>query len=226
MVAFKDYGRLSNLKINYLKSHILNVSVPDSRAQALKPYFAFTWAADKIKYLGIWLSSQGSHLFRDNFPPLLTLLQRDLANWNYPHISWLGRIAVIKMNVQPRLLYLLQTIPIDLPRAFLASLRSLVATYIWRGKRPRTSYQVLTRSGAAGGLALPNFSLYHQACHLQRVVEWSREGSVKLWRAVEQELVGRPMTVLPWLPLKVGRKLATFLAICGGNVRNMAPDSD
>uniref|UniRef100_A0A8C5Q5Y4 Reverse transcriptase domain-containing protein n=1 Tax=Leptobrachium leishanense TaxID=445787 RepID=A0A8C5Q5Y4_9ANUR len=208
MVAFRDYGRLTNLKINYLKSHILNVSVPDSRAQALKPYFAFTWAADKIKYLGIWLSSQSSHLFRDNFPPLLTLIQRDLANWNYPHISWLGRIAVIKMNVQPRLLYLLQTIPIDLPRAFLASLRSLVATYIWRGKRPRTSYQVLTRSRAAGGLALPNFSLYHQACHLQRVVEWSREGSVKLWRAVEQELVGRPMTVLPWLPLKVGRKLA------------------
>uniref|UniRef100_A0A8C5QKU6 Reverse transcriptase domain-containing protein n=1 Tax=Leptobrachium leishanense TaxID=445787 RepID=A0A8C5QKU6_9ANUR len=208
MTAFEEYGRLSNLKINFLKSNILNVTVPEPRAQALRPYFAFKWMTDKIKYLGIWLPSHHSRLYQDNFPPLLGALQRDLANWNYPHIAWLGRIAVVKMNVQPRLLYLMQTIPIDLPKAFFTSLRSMVATYIWRGKRPRLSYEVLTRSRAMGGLALPNFSLYHQACHLQRVVEWSREGSVKLWRAVEQELVGRPLTVLPWLTLREGRRLA------------------
>uniref|UniRef100_A0A8C5WJ93 Reverse transcriptase domain-containing protein n=1 Tax=Leptobrachium leishanense TaxID=445787 RepID=A0A8C5WJ93_9ANUR len=57
MAAFEEYGRLSNLKINFLKSHILNVSVPDPRAQAIKPHFAFTWAPTK---LNTWAS--GSRL--------------------------------------------------------------------------------------------------------------------------------------------------------------------
>uniref|UniRef100_A0A8C5R1N4 Reverse transcriptase domain-containing protein n=1 Tax=Leptobrachium leishanense TaxID=445787 RepID=A0A8C5R1N4_9ANUR len=208
MAAFVVYGQLSNLRINFSKSHIMNITIPDRRARALQPHFAFHWAADRIKYLGIWVSKQSSDLFQNNFRPLLRSFQRDLAAWDYPHVSWLGRIAVIKMNIQPRILYLMQTIPIMLPGSFLSLLRSIITKYIWRGRQPRLSFQVLTRSRADGGLALPNFSLYHRACHLQRVVEWTREGSTKLWKAVDQEILGVPIAVLPWLPRGQGGRLA------------------
>uniref|UniRef100_A0A8C5QL89 Reverse transcriptase domain-containing protein n=1 Tax=Leptobrachium leishanense TaxID=445787 RepID=A0A8C5QL89_9ANUR len=61
--AFHRYGLLSNLKINYAKSFILNVSLSTRRVSAHTPRFPFQWATSRIKYLGIWVTQIPSHMF-------------------------------------------------------------------------------------------------------------------------------------------------------------------
>uniref|UniRef100_A0A8C5M7Y9 Reverse transcriptase domain-containing protein n=1 Tax=Leptobrachium leishanense TaxID=445787 RepID=A0A8C5M7Y9_9ANUR len=171
--AFQRYDLLSNLKINYAKSFILNVSLSARRVSALNPHFPFQWATSRIKYLGIWVTQIPAHMFRDNFLPILDTFANDLGQWDYPHISWLGRVQVLKMNLLPRLLYLFQTIPTHIPSAYFRALRSLTTTYIWRGSRPRQSFTCLTLPKLEGGLAVPDFLLYYKSCHMVRVVEWA-----------------------------------------------------
>uniref|UniRef100_A0A8C0H6J8 Uncharacterized protein n=1 Tax=Chelonoidis abingdonii TaxID=106734 RepID=A0A8C0H6J8_CHEAB len=40
---------------------------------------------------------------------------KDLEEWNKYEISWLGRVALVKMNVLPKLLFLFQCIPVGIP---------------------------------------------------------------------------------------------------------------
>uniref|UniRef100_A0A8C5P716 Uncharacterized protein n=1 Tax=Leptobrachium leishanense TaxID=445787 RepID=A0A8C5P716_9ANUR len=130
---------------------------------------------------------------------LLRVLERDLTRWAIPHITWFGRINVLKMNVLPRVLYLLQTLPIHVPSAFFRSLQSLFIRYVWAGSKPRLSVTLLTAPRSRGGLALPHLQRYYHAVHLLRLVEWSLGTSGKQWVALEHELAGRSLTSLPWL---------------------------
>uniref|UniRef100_A0A8C5PG93 Reverse transcriptase domain-containing protein n=1 Tax=Leptobrachium leishanense TaxID=445787 RepID=A0A8C5PG93_9ANUR len=217
--AFEVYGNLSNLKINFAKSFLLNVSMPRSKAQSIRPNFSIQWAEDRIKYLGIWLTSDHTLMFRDNFAPMLATISTDLKAWNYPHISWLGRVHAIKMNVLPRILYLFQTIPIDLPRTFFRDLQMQIWNCVWRGSRPRLKFSILTLPNARGGLAIPDFAIYHTACHLQCILEWAKPRKLKAWGVVEQDEAGIPLTVLPWLPKLQGLRRVRDLHYTSATLR-------
>uniref|UniRef100_A0A8C5LYI8 Reverse transcriptase domain-containing protein n=1 Tax=Leptobrachium leishanense TaxID=445787 RepID=A0A8C5LYI8_9ANUR len=198
--TFKDYGVLSNLKINFGKSNILSIQTTDTQYPSHLQQFPFPISHTKLKYLGIWLNVNPVENYRDNFAPLLTTLQKDLSTWNYTHISWLGRVAIIKMNLLPRLLYLFQTIPISLPKQFFSTLKSALIKYIWRGGTPRLRFDMLTRRKSQGGLAVPDFRRYHIASHLLRILDWSKSGVRKKWKDAEQGALKVPLAALPWLP--------------------------
>uniref|UniRef100_A0A8C5M8J3 Reverse transcriptase domain-containing protein n=1 Tax=Leptobrachium leishanense TaxID=445787 RepID=A0A8C5M8J3_9ANUR len=156
--AFEVYGTLSNLKINLAKSFLLNVSMPRSMAQSIRPNCSIQWAEDRIIYLGIWLTSDHTLMFRDNFAPMLATISTDLKAWNYPHISWLGHVQAIKMNVLPRILYLFQTIPIDLLQTFFRDLQTQISNYVWRGSRTETKiFHPYPTQITGGGACHPRF---------------------------------------------------------------------
>uniref|UniRef100_A0A8C5WKY5 Reverse transcriptase domain-containing protein n=1 Tax=Leptobrachium leishanense TaxID=445787 RepID=A0A8C5WKY5_9ANUR len=208
LAVFEEYRKLANLKINFSKSSILNISVPSHRVVSMRHTLPFRWAGTRLKYLGVWLTVDWSRLYETNFAELVATFRRDLRAWDYPHISCLGRVSVLKMNILPRLLYLFQTLPITIPRSFFATLRSLVISYIWRHARPRISYDTMTRSRLRGGLGVPDFPRYYASCHILRAAEWTREGVVKRWKSVEQTMLEVPLAVLPWLPRSWGMRLA------------------
>uniref|UniRef100_A0A8C5PKM6 Reverse transcriptase domain-containing protein n=3 Tax=Leptobrachium leishanense TaxID=445787 RepID=A0A8C5PKM6_9ANUR len=195
----REYGSLSNYKINMSKSEILNISIPAPLSTHIQSTFPFRWCTSSLKYLGVHLTPAVSNLYVTNFVPLLRVLEKDLTRWAIPHITWFGRINVLKMNVLPRVLYLLQTLPVHVPTAFFRSLQSLFIRYVWAGRKPRLRVALLTAPRSRGGLALPHLQRYYQAVHLLRLVEWSLGASGKQWVALEHELVGRSLTSLPWL---------------------------
>lgn len=50
-------------------------------AQNLREIFKFKWA-DKINYLGIELTREAGKLCEQNFPPLLTEIEKEMRRWN------------------------------------------------------------------------------------------------------------------------------------------------
>uniref|UniRef100_A0A8C5Q4M0 Reverse transcriptase domain-containing protein n=1 Tax=Leptobrachium leishanense TaxID=445787 RepID=A0A8C5Q4M0_9ANUR len=196
---FSVYSKLSNLKLNLEKSEILSLNIPGKTERALQRKHPFHWCPKKMRYLGIWLTKSPQDLYQENFVPLWSELGHDLGEWNLLKISWLGRIGVLKMNVLPRLLYLFQTLPIHIPPAFFQRIRSDCNRFVWRKAKPRISLRTLTRPKSSGGLALPDFRLYYEASHLQRIVEWTTGGRHALWQDLERDATPHPTPALPWI---------------------------
>uniref|UniRef100_A0A8C5LV67 Reverse transcriptase domain-containing protein n=1 Tax=Leptobrachium leishanense TaxID=445787 RepID=A0A8C5LV67_9ANUR len=193
--AFDTYGKLADLKINMSKSEILNVSILPGEVAGLKNKFSFHWCESKMKYLGIWLSSTLQDLYALNYLSLMATLRSDLAAWNTKFILWMGRVAVFKMNILPRLLYLFQAVPVALPGSFFVALRLEIIKFIWAGQKSRLRISVLYRPKEDGGLALPDLSNYYRVAQLTRLVDWSSVGDGGRW--LDLEGAG---SVLPWLP--------------------------
>lgn len=80
-------------------------------------------------YLGIQLPTHLSNLYSKNYQPFIKTITEDLKQWNKAHFSLFGRAAIIKMNILPRILYLLQTMPICVLTTFLKSLKKYVEIF-------------------------------------------------------------------------------------------------
>lgn len=115
---FRTFHTLSNLQINFSKSTALNISLSPEICHQCQLNFPFTWNKHALPYLGIQVPSSLTNLYALNHATLLQKIQVDLKKWSSGYFSWFGRAAIIKMNILPRILYLLQTIPIKIPPKF------------------------------------------------------------------------------------------------------------
>lgn len=199
LADFTLFKNLSNLQINFEKSKALNITLPITTVALCKHNFPFSWENSDISYLGIKLTTNLSDLYAKNFLPLILSIQSDLRKWHLGSFSWLGRIAILKMNILPRILYLLQAIPINLPTSFFLSYKRICRNFIWATKAPRLSWVRLTLPKQLGGLGLPDIQKYHWACHLTRVVDWHIHRPSKDWITLEDSLTSIPIANSPWI---------------------------
>ncbi|KAM9319851.1 beta-1,3-glucosyltransferase [Gastrophryne carolinensis] len=121
---FERIGQVSNFKINYNKSGALNIPLTNQMVEQLKANFAFKWQPHSIKYLGVQIPSDLSHLYELNYSPLLLKTMTELTTYDKQHFTWFGRINVIKMDILPKFLYTFQTVPIHLPNSFFKKMKT------------------------------------------------------------------------------------------------------
>lgn len=164
-----------------------------------KENFPFQWKHDLITYLGIQITSKLSDLYTKNYLPLLNKLTSDLKTWSKQIFSWFGRAPILKMNALPRLLYLLQTIPIQIPPSFFITYRQICSKFFWGEHRHRISYNQLTLPKNLGGIGLPNLLNYHPATHLARIMDWNVHTQQKDWVSLETSFTKLPLSSLPWI---------------------------
>lgn len=137
--------------------------------------FAFTVSESGFTDLGINITPTICQLSKVNFIPLLNKIRNDLIRWSDLPLSWLGRIAVVKMNVLPKLLYPLQMILILLPNKRIKELNGWLSSFIWNKRKPRLKFSKLQLPGFSWGLDLPNIRKYQLACQLKFIAEWLKE---------------------------------------------------
>ena len=59
-----------------------------------------------VRYFGIQVTKKTSTLFKDNYMRLMKEIQNNLERWDKSQLLLMGRIATIKMNVLPKILFL------------------------------------------------------------------------------------------------------------------------
>lgn len=106
------------------------------------------------------------------------------------------------MNILPRILYILQTIPIKLPASFFVTCKRMCRNFIWASKSPRLSWDRMTLPKLKGGLGLPDIHKYHAACHLTRIIDWHVHKLTKDWITIEESFAQVPLSHLPWIDAK------------------------
>lgn len=157
---FATFKNMTNLQINFNKSKALNISLDKDVIHHYQSNFPFKWNMDLITYLGIQLPTHLSKLYSKNYIPILQCILKDLKSWSTGLFSWFGRSSIIKMNILPRILYILQTVPINWPLAFFKSIRKACSTFIWGNMKPRISFDRLTIPKFKGGIGLPDTFIY------------------------------------------------------------------
>lgn len=89
-----------------------------------------------MKYLGIWLSRDVQELWNMNIGRTITWLEGKINQWSILPLTLAGRIAVAKMVVLPKCLYIFVNVPLILTQSFLHIFRSLMISLVWAGVWP------------------------------------------------------------------------------------------
>ena len=121
------------------------------------------------------------HLYKLNCLPLLGKIEDDLSRWMGLPLTLIGRVNCIKMNIQPRLQYLFQSLPIPLPQSFFKTLNGHVRQFIWNCKVPRISMAKLTWDYGSGGLRLPSFKDYYLAAQMRFISSFFQDSDTPSW---------------------------------------------
>lgn len=204
---FSEYGSLAYLKINWAKSEAMSVGIPDSTLKPLKASFKLKWTDKALKYLGTFIPQTMTKLYEVNFPPLITKIKTLLNSWQSGFHSWVGRGNILKMSILPKILYIMQAVPIRIPPGFFKQIQTIFTEFIWAKKKPRLPHKLLVLPKSHGGLAIPDIRAYHQAIHLGRLIDWRRHRETKLWTHLEQSHTLIPLGGTPWCYSSLPREL-------------------
>ena len=187
----ESYGRLSGYKINITKTQILTVNYTPSKQ--IRERFDLNWNLKKIKYLGIEVTRQLAGLYKANYEKINCELLQDIHRWSTLTLDFSSRIELIRMNVLPRLLYLFQSLPIEIPQTQFTSWDKMISRFIWNGKRPRVRFKTLQLQRERGGLSLPNLKEYFHAAQLKYVACWCRPDYTAKWKEMEKTVGSCPI---------------------------------
>lgn len=147
--------------------------------------FPVKYSMSSFTYLGLHITPTFQLLFKSNFAPLLEKIHNDLQRWNVLPVSFLGRIAIIKMNILPRLMYPLMMLPILLSSKVIKELNGWLSCFIWSKRKPKLKMSKLQLPSHKGGLDVPNIRLYQLACQLRFVADWLKNDPGSIWLDLE-----------------------------------------
>ena len=198
----QDFKNVSGFQINMQKSRILDLKPGNPAYETRKEHAMLPIAKEWVPYLGLRLYHTPEKTGAGNYKLLCSQVSNDLSSWKKGGLSWLGRIEAIKMTTLPRVLYIMQTLPIQPPVGCVRQLQQMIAHFIWEGKRPRMARTLTSRTAKEGGLGIPNLQNYYIAAQLRYMVEWHRPASEKHWCFMDQSVGGMHIWKVPWLHRK------------------------
>ncbi|CAI5767565.1 Hypothetical predicted protein [Podarcis lilfordi] len=165
------FGQVAGFKLNKQKTKVLDKNLTLAEKEKFQNETGLV-ITKKVKYLGVNLTSKNVNLFKDNYDKCWTEVKKDLEIWSRLKLSLLGRIAVIKMNVLPRMLFLFQTLQILDKMDCFKKWQKDISKFVWQGKKPRIKFKNLTDAKDRGGFALPDLRLYYESAAFCWLKQW------------------------------------------------------
>ena len=171
----ESFSSFSGYRVNWAKSEALPLTsyCPKSLFQA----GSFQWPLKGITYLGKLIPRQISDIVKCNLDPLLEKINLDVERWSPLYLSLWGKINVIKMNCAPKLDYILQSLPLNIPIKYFKQFDVLCKKFLWNGKKPRMHLGKLQKPIEKGGLGFPNMLFYYYAFSLRHIGTSPRKSS-------------------------------------------------
>ncbi len=94
------------------------------------------------------------------------------------------------MNILPRILYLFQSLPIEINDKQFKEWDKLISHYIWQGKKLRIRFLTLQLPKNKGGLALPCLKDYYISAPLRILFCWCILDYKARWKEIEESVSG------------------------------------
>uniref|UniRef100_A0A668ALJ7 Reverse transcriptase domain-containing protein n=1 Tax=Myripristis murdjan TaxID=586833 RepID=A0A668ALJ7_9TELE len=175
--TINSFGSLSGYKINWTKSEAIPLNMFTHFSDLGSA--PFVWKAEGMKYLGIKIRSPINEILELNAKPLLNNIKEDLKRWSALPLSLWGRAEVLKMNVLPRLNFLVSSIPLFIQKSWFDNINKMFSSFLWNNKKPRINWKKLSLPRDKGGLGIPDVYLYYLKSRDKGSWDWLEEHLVK-----------------------------------------------
>lgn len=161
------------------------------------------WQTTSLPYPGIKFTHQISMLYKANYLALFHRLLEDARTWSDAALSWMGRVASMKMMVLPKLLYYFRTLPISVPIEALRLFQTKIFNFIWGTKDSRLARTTMYAPKDLGGLGVPDVRKYYIAAQLTQLCQLRHNHYRPDWVSIEAQACSPlPIYLILWLPSK------------------------
>ena len=151
-------------------------------------------------YLGIIITPETPQLYKANYGKLMGEIKNDLTRWEVLPLSLIGRMETIQMNILPRLLFLFQSLPIEVTTSTFKIISNWISKFIWQNRRPRIRLKRLLCTKGHGGLNLPNLKKFYWPAQLRSLVAWISQDNDTKWVGMEQsDSLNMSLDTVPFL---------------------------
>ena len=103
------FGVISGLQLNNKKTEVLWIGATcrAGRQDKLCPEKDLKWVTDKLKTLGVWISTDLVVSMKANYNEKLAKVRNCLSCWEYRRLSLLGKIVTLKSLIASQLVYII-----------------------------------------------------------------------------------------------------------------------
>ena len=127
----------------------------------LDPEKDFKWEKDKVKALGVWLSTNPETTIEANYSEKLTKVKNSLSCWELRRLSLLGKITVLKSLIVSQLVYILSPLPTN--HNFIGEINNIFFNFLWDGKGDKIKRDIMISDYENGGLKMIDIKLFNSA---------------------------------------------------------------
>ena len=148
--------------------------------EKLCPENDLRWTRDKVKTLGVCLSTDPEIMLKANYEEKITKLKASLGCWELRRLSLFGKITVLKSLIVSQLTYILSPLPTN--QCAIDEVNTLFFKFLWDGKGDKIKRDIMISEYEDGGLKMIDIRLFTQVLKLSWVKKYLDKGNEAKWK--------------------------------------------
>ena len=130
--TIENFGNVSGLRLDDKKTEALWIGSMVGKKEKLIPEKNFKWPENRVKVLGVWISTDPIVTLKLNYTEKLEKIRNLLSCWEYRRLTFLGKIQVIKSLALSQLTYILT--PLVTNQNFISEINNIFYGFLWNDK--------------------------------------------------------------------------------------------